>query len=182
MLLLLGGAAYAAENAASLLDTAAQHRREGNLRLAIELLEKACKQPSGPPCSPRLMGELGATYYQAHRFAQAADALNDAYARTENAAERALFANDLGNLSASRGRKDEAVRFYEEARAKAGGNAAIAVSAGLNLARLAPAPERLARLQKLAAEMGDTGGNARGTSASGPWSRPSSFGARGPWE
>jgi heat shock protein HtpX len=37
-------------------------------------------------------------------------------------------------------------------------------------------------LEKLAAEMGDTGGNARGTSASGPWSRPSSSGARGPWE
>ena len=41
---------------------------------------------------------------------------------------------------------------------------------------------RIAELEKLAAEMGDTGGNARGTSASGPWSRPSSSGARGPWE
>src|SRR3954447_25592444 len=78
MLLLLCGPACAAENGASLLDTAAQHRREGNLRLAIELLEKACKPLSGPPCSPALMGELGAAYYQAHRFAQAAEALNDA--------------------------------------------------------------------------------------------------------
>jgi len=154
MLALSGGlhAAPVADDVGALLETAAQQRREGNLRLAIESLEKACKR-SDAPCDARVLGELGAAYYQAHRYAQAADALSEAYARADSTSERALFANDLGNLSASRGRRDEAVRYYEEARAKAGGNAPIAVSAGLNLARLAPPQERLARLQALAVEI-----------------------------
>ena len=154
MLALSGGlhAAPVADDVGALLETAAQQRREGNLRLAIESLEKACKR-SDAPCDARVLGELGAAYYQAHRYAQAADALSEAYARADSTSERALFANDLGNLSASRGRRDEAVRYYEEARAKAAGNASIAVSAGLNLARLAPPKERLGQLQALAVEI-----------------------------
>jgi CHAT domain-containing protein len=154
LLLALSGALYAAgaDDVGALLETAAQQRREGNLRLAIESLEKACKRPDAP-CDPRLLGELGTAYYQAHRYAQAADALSEAYARAGSSAERALFANDLGNLSASRGLRDEAQRYYEEARAKAAGNASIAVSAGLNLARLAPPKERLGQLQALAVEI-----------------------------
>jgi CHAT domain-containing protein len=143
----------AADDAAALLEAAARQRREGNLRVAIELLEQACLRPGQPACAPRLLGELGAAYYQAHRFSQAQLALSEAYAKADNAIERALFANDLGNLSASRGHKDEAVRYYEEARAGAEGNASIAVSAGLNLARLAPETQRLAKLQSLSAEI-----------------------------
>ena len=154
MLVLSGSVCVAAgaDEVAPLLETAAKHRREGNLRLAIESLEPVCTRPDAP-CDPRLLGELGVAYYQAHRFAQAAGALNEAYARAGSATERALFANDLGNLSASRGHRDEAVRYYEEARVKAGSNAAIAVSAGLNLARLAPQDGRLAQLQALSGEI-----------------------------
>src|SRR5689334_17511804 len=111
MKLLLGLAALAIacapalganDDPATVIETAAKYRREGNLRLAIELLEKACVGTTG--CSPRMMGELGATYYEAHRLQDADIALREAYLRTDSPAERALFANDLGNLSATRGR------------------------------------------------------------------------------
>src|SRR5689334_1390986 len=157
---LLGLAALAAgwasalaanEDSAAVIETAAQYRREGNLRLAIEVLEKACA--SGTGCAPRVMGELGATYYEAHRLQDAEIALQQAYSKAQNASERALFANDLGNLSATRGRKQEAVRYYEEARDKGAGDPAISISAGLNLVRLSPAEQRLNRLNALAKEI-----------------------------
>ena len=131
-------------DAATLADTAAKYRREGNLRLAIELLEKACAR-TRPACPSRLLGELGVAYYQAHRLEPAQKTLEEAYADADSQAERALLANDLGNVFASGGQKDEATRYYTQAQAEAGGNQAIAVSAGLNLARLAPADQRLAQ-------------------------------------
>jgi CHAT domain-containing protein len=140
------------DDLANVIDTAAKQRRDGNLRVAIELLETA-RAAAGPACPPRLTGELGATYFQAHRLQEAEALLVEAHARAADPAERALFANDLGNLSASRGRTEEAVRYYDEARASAGGDVAVAVSAGLNLARLSPADERLVRLTSLADEI-----------------------------
>lgn len=142
----------AGQDAATLLDTAAKYRREGNLRLAIDMLEKACAQP-GPACSPRVLGELGVAYYQAHRLDQAGKTLEEAYAATTSRSERALLANDLGNVYASRGRNQDAVRYYTQAKTEGAGVPAIAVSAGLNLARLAPADQRLAQLTALSGEV-----------------------------
>lgn len=136
----------------TLLETAAKYRREGNLNLAIEMLEGA-RQREGPNCAPRLVGELGATYYQAHRFQEAEERLKEAYHRSTDASERAILANDLGNLSASRGHPEEAVRYYQEAREKGLANPAISVSAGLNLARLTPPDKRLEQLVMLSKEV-----------------------------
>jgi CHAT domain-containing protein len=146
-----GPAPAGADDVATVIETAAKHRREGNLRVAIELLETA-RTRAGPACPARLNGELGATYFQAHRLREAQAQLEDAYAKAADPAERALVANDLGNLSASRGNPSDAVRYYEEARANAGSDTGIGVSAGLNLARLAPEEQRLARLASLADE------------------------------
>jgi CHAT domain-containing protein len=146
-------ASAASEDLANVVDTAAQYRRDGNMRLAIELLEKARAQ-AGPSCPARLIGELGATYYQAHRLQEAEESLKEAYAKAGDSNERALFANDLGNLSASRGLKQDALRYYREARDAAPGDASIAVSAGLNLARLTPADKRLEQLSSLSHEVG----------------------------
>jgi tetratricopeptide (TPR) repeat protein len=136
----------------SVLETAAGHRRDGNLRLALEVLEGAREQ-AGAACPARVLGELGATYFQANRFAEAEGYLRDAYAKSENSLERALFANDLGNLSASRGRRDDATRYYEEARETGASDPSIAASAGLNLARLLPAAERGKQLKALQSEI-----------------------------
>ncbi len=141
----------AGESSDEVIQEAAKLRREGNLRLAIELLEKACASAAG--CSTRTIGELGATYYQAHRLQDAETALKRAYAHAADDSERALFANDLGNLSASRGRSEEAAEYYKEARNKGAAVPAIAVSAGLNLARMTPAAARLRELQSLSREI-----------------------------
>jgi len=147
-----GPVAAAADDVATVIETAAKHRREGNLRVAIELLETA-RARAGSACPARLNGELGATYFQAHRLREAQARLEEAYAEAADPRERALFANDLGNLSASRGSQSDAIRYYEEARANAGSDTGIAVSAGLNLARLDPEDQRLARLAFLADEI-----------------------------
>jgi CHAT domain-containing protein len=148
--LILCASAAASDELGAVLDTAAQYRRDGNLRLAIELLEGA-KAQLGATCPAQLNGELGATYFQAHRLADAEKELTAAYAKATAPAERALIANDLGNLSASLGRKEDAARYYREAQAQAGSDAAVAVSAGLNLARLSPENERLRELESLSA-------------------------------
>ena len=111
MLILVAGGSVAAgtDDLANILDAAAKQRHDGNLRVAIELLETA-RAAAGPACPPRLTGELGATYFQAHRLQEAEALLIEAHTRAADPAERALFANDLGNLSASRGRAEEAVR------------------------------------------------------------------------
>jgi CHAT domain-containing protein/predicted negative regulator of RcsB-dependent stress response len=154
--LLLGIPASAEQSSSpdysSALEAAAHYRREGNLRLATEVLESARKQ-AGAACPARVLGELGATYFQSNRLVEAEAALREAYAKSDDDLERALFANDLGNLSASRGHRDEALHYYEEARRLGASDASIAASAGLNLARLQPPQERLQRLQALQADL-----------------------------
>lgn len=145
---LCASAVAATDDVGAVIDTAAQYRRDGNLRLSIELLETA-RARLGPACPARLNGELGATYFQAHRLADAEKELSSARAKATDRGERALIANDLGNLSASLGRKDEAVRYYQEAQALAGSDVAVTVSAGLNLARLSPEDERMSQLTSL---------------------------------
>lgn len=139
-----------------LLQEAITHRREGNLRIAIELLEHA-RAGAGPACPARILGELGAAYAQASRLTEADQLLATAYRQATDPAERALFANDLGTLSARRGEREEAIRYYEEARESARGHLPIAVSAGLNLARLAPPELRFAQLAALSDEIAGIG-------------------------
>ena len=152
VLTVLGQPAGAVEDIQSLLDTAATHRREGNLYRAIEMLERALRAAS-PIDTPRIAGELGVAYYQAHRFEEAEAKLTDAYQRSTSVAERAKFANDLGNLNASRRLMAEAKRYFEEACNASGAEPSVSLSAGLNLARLAATDKRLDELTRLNEEI-----------------------------
>ncbi len=136
----------------SLLDTASTHRRDGNLHRAIDMLERALRVANANDMA-RIAGELGVAYYHAHRFDEAAAMLNDALQRSTSTAEHARVANDLGNLNASRGRNAEASRFFEEARNAVGVPPPVSISAGLNLARLAPAEKRIGQLSLLSEEV-----------------------------
>lgn len=144
--------ASAAEDTQSLLNTAATLRRAGNLYRAIDMLERAFLAASVNDL-PRIAGELGVAYYQAHRFDEAEAKLKEAYQRSANAAERARYSNDLGNLNASRGLSTEASRFFEEARSTAGVELLVSLSARLNLARLAPQDKRIDQLTLLFEEI-----------------------------
>src|SRR3954471_8255091 len=101
-------------NAQEIVSKAANLRRDGNYRLAIDLLE-AERARTGESCSARVLGELGAAYFQAHRLTEAESRLVEAYRKSVDTTERALIANDLGNLHASRGRKEEAAAYYRVA-------------------------------------------------------------------
>src|SRR5262245_30571958 len=89
-LALCSAAAAAGDELSTVIDTAAQYRRDGNLRLSIELLETA-RARLGPACPVRLDGELGVAYFQAHRPAAAEKELSAAYAKATAPAERALI-------------------------------------------------------------------------------------------
>lgn len=137
----------------SLLRQGAAYRQRGDLNLAIETLAGAMQQASDPKLKARIAGELGVAYYQAHRYEQAGPLLSLAYRNAAGTTERVRHAIDLGNLHAARRQTKEAVRYYSEARKQPGLDAGAAVSAGLNLARLAPEKERLPRLAGLALEI-----------------------------
>ncbi len=66
--------------------------------------------------------------------------------------ERARYALDLGNLEVMRRRPKDAQDYYEKSLTLADGNPAIHAIAGLNLARLAAEPDKLAKLTAPAQE------------------------------
>jgi len=142
-LLWVGNASADSEEVAS---KAANLRRSGHFRLAIDLLEGE-RARSGESCSAKVLGELGAAYLQAHRLTEAESRLMEAYEKSVDTTERAIIANDLGNLYASGERKEKAAAYYRIARDT--GNLETSVSAGLNLARSTPSDTRLSELSKL---------------------------------
>ena len=152
-LAVLASSVPARSDVLSLLRQGAAYRQQGDLTLAIETLAGAMQQASDPKLKARIAGELGVAYYQAHRYEQAEPLLKLAYQSVAETAERVRYAVDLGNLYAARRQTREASRYYSEAREQRGPDAGAAVSAGLNLARLAPEKERLPRLAALAREI-----------------------------
>ena len=100
----------------------------------------------------RAAGEAGVAYLQARRFDEANAALRTATAALP-AAQRAPYELELGNLAARRKRLDEARAHYRDAIALGQGDAAIALSAQLNLARIGSEAERPARLAALAQDL-----------------------------
>jgi CHAT domain-containing protein len=149
----VGGHDGAQGGAQALLRQGINHRQQGNLNLAIETLARALEHTLDPRLKSRITSELGVAYYEAHRFDDAAPLLEAAYREAADAAERRRHAIDLGNLWAARRQPQDAARYYEEARAAGADDPAASVSAGLNLARLAPEGERLAKLATLAGEI-----------------------------
>ena len=138
-------------------------RALGNLTLSIEVLENSVRSAVTDVERMTATGELGASQLQARQLDQAALSLRAAY-QFFSGTQRARYALDLGNLALIGKRHQEALEFYQEALRLAGDDAALALSAGLNLARLAPDEERLQRLYTLypgIAGVTDISGRAR---------------------
>ncbi|GAP33804.1 hypothetical protein ISF6_1059 [Piscinibacter sakaiensis] len=123
-------------------------RDEGQLTLAAVRLREAREQAQDPALRARAAAALGATLLQARRLDAAQEALQAAEAGSTGRA-RAAVAIDLGSLAALRGLPERARAHWQAALADAGSDPAVAFAAGLNLARLAPAADRLAALQAL---------------------------------
>ena len=137
----------------SLLKQGAAYRQHGDLHLAIDTLSSALRQAGDTQQKTRIAGELGVAYYQAHRYDEAEPLLKQAYQGSIDPAERMRHAIDLGNLHAARKQAGDAARYYGEARAQADADPSTGVSAGLNLARMAPENERLSKLAALIPEL-----------------------------
>ncbi len=137
----------------SLLKRGTAYRQHGDLYLAIDVLSSALRQAGDAQQRTRIAGELGVAYYQAHRYDEAEPLLKQAYQGASDPAERMRHAIDLGNLHAARKQSQEASRYYAEARVQPDSDPSRAVSAALNLARLAPDNERLSKLTALVPEL-----------------------------
>lgn len=129
------------------------YRQQGNLLLSIELLTQAKALAGTNSERMRATGELGAAQLQARHLDLAEKSLREAYAFFSGLA-RARYALDLGNLAVLQKRQTDAQRYYEEALQLAGNDTLTHVSAELNLARLAAAPEKLNKLTTLFQKIG----------------------------
>lgn len=136
------------------ISTGIAYRQQGNLSLSIDLLSQAGKAANTDTERMRATGELGVTLLQARYLDQAEALLQEAHSFFSGT-ERARYALDLGNLSIARKRLKVARAYYEEALQLAGSDAVVHASAGLNLARMAPEPEKLGKLNALFQEIGN---------------------------
>lgn len=132
-------------------------RQRGDLRQSIDLLTDAGKLAVSPEIQAVAAGELGIALLQAHRYTAAAPPLKQAYAFFPTGSERARYAVYLGNLALAGKQAAAAKDFYQEALAMAGEDQDITFSAQLNLARLLPEGERLAKLGALAQQLAFAG-------------------------
>lgn len=148
--LLFAAAAHAAPDGEALARGAAL-RASGNLLQAIDYFD-ALRMAGDRDTAVAATGELGATLLQARRYEEAEQHLREAYDQTAGR-ERARYAIELGSLAAARRRPPEALRFYAEARALAGGAAALALVARINEARLAERRDRPALLTAISRDL-----------------------------
>jgi CHAT domain-containing protein len=123
-------------------------RVRGNIQLSIDLLGKARETAESNEARIRASAELGASLLQARRLNDAEDFLKRAYAGSSSL-DRARIAVDLGNLAATRGERELARRYYDEAESLAGSDQNTRITAGLNRVRVAPDFDRLATLLAL---------------------------------
>jgi CHAT domain-containing protein len=127
-------------------------REQGNVQQSIDVLRRAVERAASPQERASAEGELGVSLLQARDFDAAAISLTRAHTYF-NGRERARYAIHLGNLGVRRKLPQDARRFYEEALAGAGDDADLALNASLNLVRLAPPAERLARLLNVSQQL-----------------------------
>lgn len=125
------------------------YRQEGKIQQSIELLTSIRTQASNPETRAAAAGELGITFLRAHQYDAAEAALKEACSAFPTGSIHAHYALHLGTLALARKQNDEARRYYQEALTSAGDNVDTQLSVELNLARLAPADERLAKLSTL---------------------------------
>lgn len=135
-----------------LLARAATDREQGNLTLAIDALQAAQALAVGDGQRQQSASALGQALLQARRLEQAEAVLHSAYAMAQGG-ERARVALALGNLAQLRKQSEVARQAYAEAQRLAAGDAGLALSAGLNLARLDAPAARQASLAALRARL-----------------------------
>jgi CHAT domain-containing protein len=132
-------------------------RNQGDIQLSIDTLAAARRNARTPEEGALAAGELGASLLAARRTTEARAALEEAY-RGLAGAERGRYALDLGNLALAEKKPEEARSRFEEARALAGGNAALEVTADLQLARQGETPARVAMIEAAAHALAKAGG------------------------
>ena len=130
-------------------------RNSGSLQQAIEYFG-SLRGRADESLVVAATGELGATLLQARRYEEAEPHLRDAYARTTGSG-RARYAIELGNLAAARRQPQDALRFYAEARALAGSDLPLALTARINEVRLSPHESQPALLSVLSREISGVG-------------------------
>lgn len=126
-----------------------QQCKRGNYHLALQALHDAYDRQEQGASRARTANGLGLTYMRMGMPAQAEPYLREAYAATVDATDRARHGIDLANLLASRGEKKEAVALYEEALRLLPADVTVALSVGLNIARMESGEARLGRLARL---------------------------------
>ena len=145
---------YAAPDSAVLAKGVAL-RNSGSLQQAIEYFG-SLRGTGDESTRVAATGELGATLLQARRYEEAEPFLREAYDKAAGG-ERARHGIELGNLAAARLRLPDAMRFYSQAKALAGGDSALVLVARINEVRLADRLERPALLAALAHDLSGIG-------------------------
>lgn len=129
------------------------YRQAGNIQQSIELLTTIRAQASSPEMRAVAAGELGISLLRTHQYDAAEAALKDAYSVFPTGKAHAHYALHLGTLALALKQNDEARRYYQEALTFAGNDLDTQLSVELNLTRLAPADERLAKLSTLSRQL-----------------------------
>lgn len=141
---------YAAEGAAALLAEGKALREQGDIALSIQALTQAHEQAANASDKAAVAAELGASLFQAGRYADADAAFSEAYAASEGS-DKARQALSRGNVASVQKKPDQARAFYADAQSLAPNDPAIQAAAGLNLARLLPVDTKLDALKALPA-------------------------------
>lgn len=123
-------------------------RINGNIALSIQTLTQAQAQATTPAEATIAASELGKSLFQARRYPEADRAIQTAY-DASTGVNKARYALDRGNVATAQKNPERAKMFYQEAKTLAPRDAAVTVSAALNLARFAPEAERLPALQAI---------------------------------
>lgn len=144
----------------SLLAEGVAQRNRGQLQRSLEILAAAVERAHDGASRSRAEGELGIGLLQVRDLAGAETLLQRAYAAHDGSG-RARYALYLGNLAQSRQQKVQAEERYREAQRLAPQDADIQLSAGLNLARLAPDGQRLAALKAVSGRLAGLGDDPR---------------------
>lgn len=133
--------------------------QQGEWHLAVDELGQALALAATPGQRARAAAALALALHRRGQLDEAETLLLQAYEAAGDAgvaieaAERATWANDLGNLALARSREAEARRWYGQAQRLAPQARSLQTSVALNLARLEPAAGRLERLQRIDADL-----------------------------
>jgi CHAT domain-containing protein len=154
---------HAPEDWQSTLQQGIRYRQQGEINRSVDALKAAAAIAASAQAKAEAAGELGISLYYAGRYDEAEASLSEPYSLFAGPA-RARYAIELGNVAYARKQNTKAAAYYREALSLAGDDAVTRLTAQLNLARLAPAPQRPARLAELGPQI-DTVGDPQARTA-----------------